>query len=127
MQSRGGVAAGLAAQRRVADRNLRICEDARRGLTYPELVEKYELSRAAIYNVVSYAGVCVSPVARDFTSSDALTAKIVSLVDGVRTVGHIAHLAGCSHRSVRDRRDKMHLDIPKGKAGQRADYLQEQS
>ena len=116
-RSRGSQAAGRAARSRVADRNARICADARAGMTYPQLMVKYELSRHSIYAAVARSGLRVTPVPREFTNAEVLTAKIVALADGVRTVPQIAAEAGCSSRSVRYRRDLLGLDIPHGLAG----------
>lgn len=124
MRARGGMAAALAAQRRVAGRNAALCEDARAGLTYPELMDKYELSRGSICEIVTRGGGAVRPMPRDTSRAQALTARIVALADGVRQLPQIAQLAGCSARSVRDRRDALALDIPHGKAGRPRTYLE---
>lgn len=117
MRANGARAAGIAARARVADRNVRICEDASLGLSYDQLVGKYELSRASIYEIVARAGGCVTPAKTVFAAADGLTSRIKVLANGVRTISEIAQTARCSAHSVRMRRDRFNLDIPFGKSG----------
>lgn len=120
MRSRGALARARAAQTRVAERNACILDDARAGMTYVALMAKYEVSQQVIYKITARGGVAVAPAARSFDDAQALTARIVALADGVRTLGEIAAAAGCSDRSVRDRRDRLSLDIPHGVTGRPA-------
>jgi hypothetical protein len=117
LRAKGARAAGIAAQSRVAGRNAQICEDARLGLTYAQLVEKYELSKPSIYEIVARSGGRVAPCAQVFSQCADLTARIAALADGVRTITDIAQAAKCSPHSVRMRRDQLGLDIPFGKSG----------
>lgn len=117
MGAKGGKRAGEIASLACASRNARICADVRGGMTYPQLVAKYSLAAPTIYEIATREGLSVTAVPRNQDAANRKTALIVSLVDGVRTVSEIARLADCSARAVRDRRDRLGLDIPKGKAG----------
>lgn len=52
-------------------------------------------------------------------AAEALTARIVTLANGLRTLGEIARKVGCSRHSVAVRRDTFGLDIPNGRPGRR--------
>jgi hypothetical protein len=94
-------------------RNARVLELVREGLTKAEIVQRIpEIGAQTVYLVARRAGLTV---ARESSEDAAMTARIVELADGHRSLTEIARLAGCSRSSVRVRRDRLGLKMPVAK------------
>lgn len=96
-----------------------VIEALDQGMTYRLIAEKCGCSMGSVGRIARAHGRGKVDLCPEAVEGEALTACIVALVDGVRTVPVIAKLAGCNRDAVRLRRDKLGLDIPNGASGRR--------
>ncbi|WP_010140345.1 hypothetical protein [Oceanicola sp. S124] len=109
---------------RLKDRE--IAQDIRDGLSISEIALLRHTARERIQRVAREDGLEISapkpsPAPRPRRgktvsgNDEAITRKILALVDGERGLSEIARLAGCHKDAVRLRRDRLGLDIPAAK------------
>ncbi|MBR9764871.1 MAG: hypothetical protein GYB53_15425 [Rhodobacteraceae bacterium] len=107
---------------RLKDRE--IAQDIRDGLSISDISLLRHTARERILRVAREDGLeiaapkPVAPPRRGKTASgndEAITRKILALVDGERGLSEIARLAGCHKDAVRLRRDRLGLNIPAAK------------